>query len=320
MQNQSQRLPALRAVVAAAFGSGRLWQFAFAVVFLLLANLPFGLAQQTRAPSLATKLRTHRSSSSDLELAGDLANVPAKSTRYITREDLLALPQVSFTVTNDPNFTGPTQISGVSLDELVRQLSASPNSDLALAICIDRYVASYPRAYLAAHQPVLALKIGGEAPSAWPKDSEGHNLDMGPYLISHPNFAPSFKILSHSDEPQIPWGVVRLEFRNESAVFAAIAPRGPQALDQQVQAGYRIAQQKCFHCHNLGGEGGQKAGRPWPVLSAWAAASPNDFAAYVRNPKKRNPQAQMPSLPEYDDATLRALTAYFQTFTIREKP
>jgi mono/diheme cytochrome c family protein len=320
MQNQSELLRTLWAVVAAAFENGRLWQSAFAIVFLLLANLPFGLVQPTRAQSLATKLHNHRTSSLDLELAGDLANLPPNSTRYITREDLLALPQVSFTVTNDPNFTGPTPISGVSLDDLVRQLSASPTSDLALAICIDQYVASYPRVYIAAHRPVLALKIAGEPPSAWPKDSEGHNLDIGPYLISHPNFAPSFKILSHSDEPQIPWGVVRLEFRNESAVFGAIAPRGPQAQDQQVQAGYRIAQQKCFHCHNLGGEGGQKAGRPWLVLSAWAAASPNYFAAYVHNPKERNPNAQMPSLPEYDEATLRALIAYFQTFTTREKP
>jgi hypothetical protein len=40
----------------------------------------------------------------------------------------------------------------------------------------------------------------------------------------------------------------------------------------------------------------------------------------VRNPKEKNPNAQMPSLPEYDDATLRALIAYFQTFTMREKP
>ena len=37
--------------------------------------------------------------------------------RYITREQLLALPQVGYTVTNDANFDGPTQISGVELDQ-----------------------------------------------------------------------------------------------------------------------------------------------------------------------------------------------------------
>ncbi len=321
MQNQS-KLPQA-AVVAAAFGSGRISQpivVLITFIILLIASLTLFAVQPPRAQSLATKLHTNRASPLDLELGGDLANLPPNSTRYITREDLLALPQAHFTAVNDANFTGPTQVSGISLEELVRRFAAAPDSDLTLAICEDKYLASYPRAYIAAHHPVLVLKINGLPPSSWPKDSEGHNLDMSPYLISHPDFAPSFKILSHSDEPQIPWGVVRLEFRDENAVFAAIAPRGPQAQDQQVQAGYRIAQQKCFHCHNMDSEGGQKAGRPWLVLSAWATASPSYFAAYVHNPKENNPNAQMPSLPEYDDATLRALIAYFQTFTMRETP
>ena len=87
-----------------------------------------------------------------------------------------------------------------------------------------------------------------------------------------------------------------------------------------MQAGYRIAQQNCFRCHNIGGEGGHKARRPWLVLSSWAATSPEYFAAYVRNPKSQNPNAQMYANPSYDDATLRALTAYFRTFSRQEKP
>jgi cytochrome c1 len=39
----------------------------------------------------------------------------------------------------------------------------------------------------------------------------------------------------------------------------------------------------------------------------------------VRNPQSKNPHAQMPGNPRYDDATLQALTAYFRTFT-SEKP
>jgi hypothetical protein len=70
----------------------------------------------------------------------------------------------------------------------------------------------------------------------------------------------------------------------------------------------------------MGAEGGQKAGRPWLVLSAWATASPDYFAAYVHNPKAKNPRAEMPGNPTYDDATLHALTVYFQTFSAREKP
>ncbi len=253
-------------------------------------------------------------------MGGDLAGLPSGETRYITREALLALPQVTYTVSDDANFTGPTQISGASLEELGKRLAAAPDSALIVAVSSDKYHANYPRPYVAAHHPVLVLTINGQPPSSWPKDSEGRGLDIGPYLISHPKFTPSFKILSHADEPQIPWGVVRLEFRDEKIVFGAIAPRGPRATEPAVLAGYRIAQQNCFRCHNMGPEGGQKAGRPWLVLSTWATASPEYFVAYVRNPKAKNPHAQMPGNPAYDDATLSALSAYFQTFSAKEKP
>ena len=268
---------------------------------------------------LALALHTTRSSPSDLELGGEIKGLPAGSTRYITRDELLALPQATYTVTGDANFTGPTEISGVLLEELSRRLAAAPESDLIVAICVDRYRGNYSRAYVAAHHPLLVLKINGKSPGGWPKPPEGHGSDMGPYMISHPDFVPSFKILTQEEEPQIPWGVVRIEFRDEKTVFGAIAPRGPNAAAPEVQAGYRLAQQNCFRCHNLGSEGGEKSGRNWAVLSAWAATSPEYFAAYVRNPQAKNAKAQMPGNPGYDDATIRALIAYFQTFSPQEK-
>jgi mono/diheme cytochrome c family protein len=276
--------------------------------------------QSSASPAAASALHEKRVSPADLEVGGELAGLPSGTTRYITRDDLLAMPQVNHIVTDDNNFVGPTRISGVLLEELIRHLGAAPESDLLIAICDDLYRTNYPRAYLLAHHPLLVLTVNGQPPSGWPKDSEGHGFDMGPYLISHPKFAPAFQILAHADEPQIPWGVVRLEFRDEKAVFGAIAPRGPHAADSPVQAGYRIAQQNCFRCHNLGNEGGQKAGRSWQNLSAWATASPEYFAAYVRNPAAKNPHAQMPGDPAYDDATLQALAAYFRTFSSAEKP
>jgi mono/diheme cytochrome c family protein len=142
---------------------------------------------------------------------------------------------------------------------------------------------------------------------------------MGPYLISSPDFRPSFKILSHEDEPQIPWGVVRLEVQNEAVVFNAIRPRLLGSNPREVQDGYRIAQQNCFRCHNSGDEGGTKAQRPWTVLATWAQASPEYFMAYIHDPKAKNPKAQMPGFPNYDEATLHALTKYFQTFTKNAK-
>jgi mono/diheme cytochrome c family protein len=167
---------------------------------------------------------------------------------------------------------------------------------------------------------VLVLEVNGKPPAGWPKDSQEHTFDMGPFMISHPRFTPGYKILSHAEEAQIPWGVVRIEFREEKIVFGAIAPRGPHAQDREVQDGYRIAQQNCFRCHNAGREGGQKSGLSWEALSEFAAASPKDFAAYIRAPLAKNPRAQMPGNPQYDDATLAALTAYFRTFSGPAKP
>jgi mono/diheme cytochrome c family protein len=264
-------------------------------------------------------LRVARTSPSDLEVGGELAGLSPGAARYITRDDLLALPQLKYTVTDDSNFTGPTEISGVSLDELTRQLGAAPESDLVVAVCDDRYRANYSRAYVVAHHPLLVLEVNGHSPGGWPKDSGGHGYDMGPFMISHPKFLPSFKILSPMDEPQIPWGVVRLEFRSEKEVFGAIAPRGPHAGESAVQVGYRIAEQNCYRCHSAGSEGGQKSGLSWQLLSTWAAGSPDFFAAYVRDPRAKNPQAQMPGNPAYDDATISALTRYFQTFSAKGK-
>jgi mono/diheme cytochrome c family protein len=267
-------------------------------------------------PSLHEK----RQLPSDLELSGALAGLPPDSTRYITRDELLAMPQSNFTVMDDTNFTGPTRIRGVKLEELARRLAVASPPTMVVAICDDAYRANYPQAYLVAHHPVLVLEVNGRPPAGWPKDSQDHAFEMGPYMISHPRFTPGYKILSHVDEAQIPWGVVRIEFQDEKTVFGAIAPGGPHAQDRLVQNGFRIAQQNCFRCHNSGREGGLKSGLPWGTLSAIAASSPMDFAGYIRAPRAKNPNAQMPGNPQYDDATLAALTAYFRTFSEAPKP
>lgn len=300
----------------------------FFCFILLLTNLAYAQSpgmnaapsSSVHAPKLTLTLRKSRQSPSDLEVGGELEGLPAGTTGFLTRDDLLALPRVDFNVTGDTNFADSTRITGVRLEELAKRIAAAPTSALAVAICDDKYRANYPRAYLAAHHPVLVLTVNGQPPAGWPKDSQEHKYDMGPYMISQANFLPAFKILSHSDEPQIPWGVVRLEFRNEKTVFGSIAPRGAHTTDAAVQAGYRIASQNCFKCHNSGAEGGQKSGVTWAVLAAMAEATPEDFRAYIRNPISKNPQAQMPGNPSYDDAAIGALTAYFQTFRSAAKP
>jgi mono/diheme cytochrome c family protein len=278
------------------------------VLFFALSTLP------------SSALHQKRESRSDLEVRGVFAGLSQESTRYITHNELLSMAQLNFTVTDDSNFTGPTRIRGVKLEDLMHRVTAPSSADMVVAISDDGYRANYPPDYLAAHEPVLVLEVNGKAPAGWPKDSQEHKFDMGPYMISHEKFSPAFKILSHFDEAQIPWGVVRLDFRSEKIVFGAIAPRGPHAPDRPVQDGYSIAEQNCFRCHNAGREGGQKSGRSWESLGTLAASSPGAFKEYVRSPLSQNAEAKMPGNPQYDDATLAALTAYFATFSGTSHP
>jgi mono/diheme cytochrome c family protein len=276
----------------------------------------------TSNDSLRLVLHEHRQSPLDLEISGERVGLATGTIRYVSRAQLLKLPQVNYSVSDDANFKKKVELSGVLLEELSKALSGSRAGSLPkgliVAICTDQYHAHYPADYVQTHHPVLVLKIDGQGPAEWPKDSEGHDAYIGPYLISHATFTPSFKIFAHDDEPQIPWGVMRLEFRDEQKVFSSIAPRGPHADDADVHAGFRIAQQNCFRCHNLGNEGGTKSGRPWPVLALWAASIPKQFSSYVRNPLTANPKSQMAASPQYDDETMRALINYFKTFATRE--
>jgi hypothetical protein len=260
-----------------------------------------------------TMLHVQRSSPDDLEVGGQLAGLPPGSTRYVRYEDLLKLPQETYTVSDDSNFPRKTVISGVALTTLARIFGQSPESTLIVAICYDRYRANYPLDYLAQHHPLLVLRIDGKLRNGWPNSPKGGPL--GPYLASHPFFKPAFKVLSHEDEPQIPFGVTRLEFRRESVVFGAIRPPGKWPAGSPVEQGYRIARLDCFRCHNMGAEGGQMAGKSWLDLSTVARTDPARFRQTILNPDSVTRDSKMAGEPGYDGATLDALTAYFKTFS-----
>jgi hypothetical protein len=255
-------------------------------------------------------LHAARQAPTDLEVGG-----VAGATQFISYEDLLQLPQVSFTSSDDSNFPTPAHLAGVPLDQLQRSLGV--DADMIVARCRDGYRSNYPASYVAVHHPVLVLTVNGKPQEDWPKTHDGGEL--GPYVIANPSFTPSFKVLSHSDEAQIPFQVVQLDFRSESQVFGAIAPHGNFAPDSPVMQGYRIAQQNCYRCHNMGAEGGQMASIGWPIIAVMAKGSPDFFAKYVRNPQALNPHSRMAASPGYDDQTIAALRAYFSTFAPAEK-
>jgi mono/diheme cytochrome c family protein len=282
---------------------------ALLISYTLLAD---SQAQSKTETQTSIPILPARTSPDDLEIGGELAGLPAGSVRYLRYEDLLRLPQEEYTVSDDTNFHGRTEISGVALTTLAGLFGQRSHADLIVAICYDKYRSNYPNDYLAAHHPILVLKINGQPRERWPRSEYGGPL--GPYLISHPTFHPSFKVLSHEDEAQIPFGVTQLDFRTEAKVLGAIHPVGTWAVDSQVWQGYRIASQDCFRCHGLRSEGGQRASRSWLILAAWAATDATRFQAYIRNPQSIQPCAKMPAHSNYDDPTLAALTAYFATF------
>ena len=277
------------------------------VLAALMATGGLLLAAQTHS----SLLDASRQAPTDLEIG-----LTTGATEFIPYEALLRLPQVSFMVSDDVNFPAPVRLGGVSLDQLKRSLGSS-DWDMVVAICADGYRSNYPAAYLSAHHPVLVLTVDGKSQKDWPKTHSGGEL--GPYVISNPSFVPSFKVLSHADEAQIPFRVVRLEFRSESQIFGAIAPHGKFAPDSPVVDGYRIAQQNCYRCHNMGDEGGRMASVSWPVLGALAKGNPEFFAKYVRTPQALNPRSSMTASPGYDDQTIAALEAYFATFAAGEQ-
>jgi cytochrome c1 len=161
---------------------------------------------------------------------------------------------------------------------------------------------------------LLVLRINGHLRDHWPSSREGGPL--GPYLISHPSFKPAFKVLSHEDEPQIPYGIVEIEFHREAEIFGAIQPAPQWRDNKQVQQGYLIARQDCLRCHNMAAQGNTKSGRSWLKLAQRANEDPSRFRQTIRNPASVNPRARMPAHSGYDDATLDALTAYFRTFAV----
>jgi cytochrome c2 len=278
------------------------------VAALLVAGTLLLSAQTTPQSPL---LHATRQAPTDIEVGGAISG----AGQFISYHDLLQLPQVSFMASNDSNFRAPARLGGVGLDQLRRLLGAG--GDMVVAICRDGYRSNYPASYLAAHHPVLVLTVNGNAQESWPKSEYGGEL--GPYVVANPSFTPGFKVLSHNDEAQIPFQVVRLDFRSESEVFGPIAPHGTFAPDSPVMEGYQIAKQNCYRCHNMGAEGGHMASLAWPVVAAMAKGSPEFFARYVRNPQALNPHSKMAASPEYDDQTIAALRAYFETFAGEQK-
>lgn len=274
----------------------------FAGLILATAGLAVGL-HAAGTPKLP--LQAQRGAPQDLEITGDVPGIPAGQSRFVRYADLAALQQVSYAVKDDPNFDGPVQLSGVPLDEIVQALGATGSQQLVEAVGADGQDGNYTAEYRAAHQPFLVLTVGGNPPAKGP---EGENY--APYMISHPFFKPGVKILAHVEDANVPYGVTKLHFYDQTAILAALKP--PASAGAPAMEGYRIVLNNCLRCHSNGEIGGTKSPFGWPQLSLIAKGNADAFGKYIVQPNRVNPEATMPPNPKYDAATVAALIAYFQ--------
>jgi len=282
------------------------------------------IAGSSRERSLAEQGRDHlvltarRAAATDLEIGGLAKDGP----RYVSRKSLLELSQVEAVLKRDENFpeapAAGVRVRGVEFGALIRGLGAEGAADakeIAVeAVCSDGYTPTFPPDYMLQHHPILVLTIDGLASSAWAEKTR--TADLGPYFVAYADFKPAFHVLSHTDRPQVPTQILRLEIATQERMFSGIEPPHAEKLqaDSPVIRGYRIAQQNCFRCHSAAGYGGTKSSRDWRYLASIARKKPERFAAWVHNPQSIEPKSQMPPNLNYDRDTLAALTRYFAVF------
>lgn len=254
-------------------------------------------------------LQTTRSSPQDLEITGDLPGLAAGESRLVRYTDLAALPQVAYTVSDDPDFDKPVRLSGVSLETLVTALGFGAGKQLVAASSSDGYEGHYTAEHRLQHHPFLVLKIDGKEPAQWPRGSNGEVFT--PYIVSYPHFKPLFHVLAQPEEAQLPLAVTKLRFSSESGALGALRP--PTGAPTSAAQGYRIAVVNCLRCHRSGDIGGTKSPFGWPQMAMIAKGNAPAFGKYLIQPNRVNPEANMPPNPEFDAATVAAVTAYFQS-------
>ena len=272
--------------------------------------------------SLTAKLRAIRTSPLDLELGGELAGLPAGATRYITREDLLALPQVNQTVSDDPNLAGPGRSQASRWKNSPNDWPPRRSRTLVVAVCADRYLPTIraptsPRIIRCSSSRSMASHR-----NAGPRRPKATGCDMGPYMISHPK--------------------IHTQLQNPLARRRAANSLGRRA----ARISRRKSRLRCDCPARPASPGATRrlkpaTASPNKIVSAattWAPKAarkqavhgsccphgprlrPNISPPTCAIPKSKNPTRKCPANPAYDDATLQRLTAYFQTFSAPEKP
>ncbi|HTH46299.1 MAG TPA: cytochrome c [Candidatus Limnocylindria bacterium] len=275
---------------------------------LLLALLLGAWSCSTAAAPL--HLAPTRSSAYDLEITGLLTG--GVTNGFVTREQLRSLRVVTVTNAHDGALKQPTAYTGVYLTDLRAALPVATGSDVIFAVCDDGYAAHFPADYVAAFQPLLILALDGHPAEEWGK-SLASGVGMPPFYINSATFTPreSETAAGQKEGARYPYAVSKLVFTTTAKSIGRLGLKS--GASATAQAGQKIALRDCLSCHAHDDFGGSNSGRPWLLLKTWSA-NPGYFRRYVKKPKSVQPAARMPGFPEYDDAALDALTAYFHEF------
>jgi mono/diheme cytochrome c family protein len=276
------------------------------LLMLLLVLGVVTLAAERRSPRLSKT----RQAPTDLEISG-LAETSGRPV-FISHAELMKLDAISLTVKQDAELKRDAQYVGLPFATLLKSLPVRKGADTVFAYAHDAYMGYFTPDYIERHQPFLALMLDGKPPEQWPPS--GYNTPLGPYMVSHPDFKPADSVVGQPESPQIPFGVVRLQFATAAATVDRLKVNA--ALTNDVMAaGQKLALRNCLACHHHDDFGGTKAQRPWIILATWAKADAGYFRRYVRNPQGVNPASKMPGFKDWSDETIEAVRSYFAAFT-----
>jgi cytochrome c2 len=260
-------------------------------------------------PTSALDLHSDRSSPYDLAIRGRVAGVPAGETRYARWFDVRALPTTVLKL--DGEFVkGPQALTVVFLSDLWKALPVAPGADAILATCADGYASVYTPTFISQYRPFLVLEINGKGPKEWPP--AGLTFNPGPYAITvSADLVPAvagYRDIAHKK----PWGVTTLEIASYAERYGPVYSGKWSSLSPSARDGREIWVNSCASCHEgpSGVFGGTKAGRPFPVIAAYAGYDRAFFVKYVRDPKSLVPCAKMEPHPRYTDAELSGLIEF----------
>ena len=245
----------------------------------------------------------------DLNLSGSIEGLPAGGWGHLRRADLLALPATTLAVRDE---LGPRiqTVRAIFLSDLLARLPLRRGADLVLAECSDGYLSVYPLAFIRAYRPFLIVSVGGRGPADWP--ALGVPAGAGPYVIDvSTELVPAAARLRDLGHKQ-PWGVVALRVTTVADAFGALYRGRWAGLGAAAADGRDIWINSCASCHfgPDGATGGSKAGRPFAVVAAFAAAAPDFLRQYVRDPQSLMPGAKMEPHPYYSRRDLDDLIAF----------